>query len=222
MHCDQATSSVLSVLFLTELLEQILLHCALSEDTWITHLGEIGAMNPPKTKLRDYGTGIAFLLISGCRVNKFWRATIQGSPQLQEAMFFKSRSISVGLTLNPLMGRIIRAVTSVQEDDEAFQSWHKMLVVHTSKSQVVLQAEEHGYGGYYCIVNVTFAGNVCMNTFVTWISKPAFALSCREVDGYKAPVMILKTDNCIKRGIGEISYKSSDTGLSSLRIMFRH
>jgi hypothetical protein len=219
MHCNQTTSSVLT---LTELLEQILLHCVLSEDTWITHLGEIGAMNPPKTKLRDYGTGIAFLLISGCRVNKFWRTTIQGSPQLQEAMFFKPRSISVGLTLNPLMGRITRAVTSVQEDNKAFQTWQKMLVVHTSKSQVVLQAEEHGYGGYYSVLDVTFAGDVRMDTFVTWISKPEFALSCREVDGYKAPVMILKRDNCIKRGVGEISYKSSDTGLSSLRITFCH
>jgi hypothetical protein len=159
--------------------------------------------------MRDPGRGITFLLVSGYRVNRYWHATITKSLPLQQAMFLKPKSVPAGLLLNPLIGRIARTVTSVQEDEKASQTWHKMLVVQTSESQIVLQSKHFSGGGYYSTIDVSFAGDVLMVVFATWISKSPFPISFRKWDRYETPVIVLERDNCTKRGIGEISYKAT-------------
>jgi hypothetical protein len=196
-----AESPVFSIF---EILEQILLHCVMSKDE-----RTIGAKHQQKTGLRDPGKGIAFLLVSGCRVNKWWHETITNSSPLQQAMFLKRKTVPAGLLLNPLIGRIARTVTSVQEDDKAPKTWRKMLVVQTSESEVVLQGTHFSGRGNSLTQEVTFKGDVRMNVFATWIAEPAFSISCQKVDGHKAPVMVLKQVTCMKRGDGALSNLTS-------------
>jgi hypothetical protein len=196
-----ATSPVFSIF---EILEQILLH-VVSKDEWTTTTGH--AKYQPKTKLRDPGRGIAFLLVSGCRVNKYWNDVITGSAPLKQAMFLQQNPSQRGLLLNPLIGRIARIVTSPEKDDKGLESWRKMLVVQTSESQIDLHGKYFSGGGYYTAHQVTFAGGVRMDVFATWIASPKFAVVHRWAELYERHVLDLEFDNCIKRGSGEDSYK---------------
>lgn len=195
--------------FIYEILQQILLHCITPEDERNTTTSHLDARYQQTSKLRDPGSGIAFLLVSGCRVNKFWNETINTSSPLQQAMFLKPDFVSAGLRLNPLIGRVARDISSVQEDDKAQQTWHKMLVVQTSESQVALQSKYFSGGGYFTTFDVSFAGSVRMDVFATWIAGPGFSVYCQKMEGHESPVLTLEFGNCMKRGIGEVSYKST-------------
>jgi hypothetical protein len=201
-----ATSLVFSTF---EILEQILIYYVMFEDEQTTTTSFVHAKYWPKTKWQDLGRGITSLLVSACRVNRYWHDTIANSLPLQQTMFFTPKRVPAGLLLNPLVGRIAQAVTSVQEDDTLSPTWHKMLVVQASESQVVLQGKHFCGGGYYSTIDVFFASDVRMKVFATWIASPKFSVSCRRVEGHIAPVMALESDNCMKHGIGEVSYKST-------------
>jgi hypothetical protein len=198
-----ATSSVFSIF---EILEQILLH-VVSEDEWTSTTGH--TKYQPKTKLRDSGRGITFLFVSGCRVNKYWNETITKSAPLQQAMFLQRNPSQRGLLVNPLIGRIAQIVTSPEKDDKDFKSWHKMLVVQTLKLQVALHGKHMNGGGYYTTYEVSFAGDVRMDVFATWIANPRFAVVCQKLDEHKTPVLDLEFDNCMQRGTGEVSYEAT-------------
>jgi hypothetical protein len=182
-----------------ENLEQILLHYAVFEDEQTTTTGFLHAKHRPETKWRHLGRGITRLLVSACRVNWYRHETITKSLSLQQIMFFKQKSVPAGLLLNPLIGRIAQTVTSVQEDDTLSPTWHKMLAVQTSESQVVLQGKHFSSGGYYSTIDVSFASDVRIRVLATWIASPRFSVSCQRVEGQIAPVMALESDNCMKR-----------------------
>jgi hypothetical protein len=196
----QATSQVFLIY---EILEQILLHCVSFEHTLLDSTSEVNERSTSKTQLWDHGSGIVFLLVSGRRVAKFWHEMISklSSIQLQRAMFFSPKPYPIGFTLNPLITRIIKDVTSAQESSHPARTWHDMLLVDTLEPQVFLQGKSY-FGGSYCDDhNVCFAGNVRMDVFATWILKPAFAISWQKV-----PIIVMERANCMKRGEGEISY----------------
>jgi hypothetical protein len=48
-----------------------------------------------------------------------------------------------------------------------------------------------------------------MRVFATWIAGPKFSVSWQRVKGHITPVVALELDNYMKRGTGEVSYKSA-------------
>ena len=84
-----------------------------------------------------------------------------------------------------------------------------MLVDHTSHSRFSVRGY-HYYGlGYHDAYDVSFARDVLLAVFATWISHSGFAMVSQELDGDEAPVVVMNRSNFMKRDKGEISYKAT-------------
>jgi hypothetical protein len=195
------------VFFTFEILKEILLYYVMFVSEQTITGGFLVAKHRRDTKSQGSYRGITSLLVSAFRVNRYWHETITSSLPLQQTMFFKPKSDPAGLSLNPIIGRIAQIVTSVQEDAALSPTWHKMLGVQASDSQVVLRGKHFSGGGYYSTIDVSFVGDMRMKVFATWIASPKFSVTWQRVKGHIAPVIALELDNCMKRGTGEVSYK---------------